>query len=93
MHSPYRGRNHTKKQTHKCKPAISPDERKIRDEKKRLAKLFANLQFRLKNRISSMTDSPPERLRFKNGTYKSIFQHFQSPLSWRRGAGGEARKS
>ena len=93
MFSPYRGRSHTKKQNHPCKQAITPTERKIRAEKKRLAKLFSKLKFSLKNKITSAADSPPAERRFSSGPYKSIYQHFQSPLFKRRGAGGEARNS
>ena len=93
MHPPYLSRSQTKKQTHNSKPPISIQERKIREEKKRLAKLFSNLQSRVRNKITSMATTPPLKQRFKTGTYNPIFNHLQSPLSSRRGGGGEARKS
>lgn len=93
MQTPYLSRSHTKKQNHNSKPAISIHERKNREEKKRLAKLFSKLQARIKNKITSMATKPPLQQRFKTGTYNPIFNHLQSPLYFRRGGGGEARKS
>ncbi len=40
MHTPYRGRCHTKKQKQNCKPSISPAERKKRKQQKQIASAF-----------------------------------------------------
>lgn len=75
MYSPYRGRCHTKKQNNNCKLPISPEEKKIREHKKYLAKIFANIKFRQENKLNLIEISPQVNHRFKNGTYRSIFQH------------------
>jgi len=71
----YRGRSHTKKQNNNCKLPISSEEKKLREQKKRLAKLFASLKFHLKNNFTSVEISLHLIQRFKKGTYKSIYQH------------------
>lgn len=75
MYSPYRGRCHTKKQNNNCKLPISSEEKKIREHKKYLAKIFANIKFRQENKLNLGEIPPHVNHRFKNGTYKSIYQH------------------
>ena len=75
MHSPYRGRSHTKKQDQNYKQPISPAEKKIREQKKRLAKIFENLRFHLAGKFTGTEIPRHQNLTVKKGAYKSIYQH------------------
>ena len=75
MFSPYRGRSHTKKQNQNCKPPISAEEKKLRDQKKCLAKIFENIKFRQENKLNVVEISYQASHRFKTGNYKSIYKH------------------
>ena len=75
MYSPYRGRCHTKKQNNNSKLPISPEEKKIREHKKYLAKIFENIRFRQVNKLNLGEIPPHVNHRFKNGSFKSIYQH------------------
>lgn len=71
----YRGRCHTKKQNNNCKLPISSEEKKLREHKKHLAKIFANIRFRQENKLNLVEIPSHVNHRFKNGNYKSIYQH------------------
>jgi len=79
----YRGRSHTKKQNNNCKLPISSEEKKLREHKKHLAKIFANIRFRQENKLNLGEILPHVNHRFKNGNYKSIYQHslIQNPTN------------
>jgi len=74
-HNLHHPRNNTKKQDQPAKSPISLLEKKWRQQKKRLSKIFENIKFRQENKLNMIAISPQVNHRYKNGNYKSIYEH------------------
>jgi len=83
MHTPYRGRSHTKKQNNNCKQKITTEERKKRKQLKQFAKLFPQWQHFLPccplSPVSGGSISIPRKTS-KRGGFNSLITIHHSPL-------------